>query len=297
MDNDDLPVGRILNRREVLALLGAAGVALLAGCSIGADDEPPATATTQVGTTGATATPPSAAATATTSATQTPAAAAPATESSTGAVTTAATDATAPLPACIVSPALTEGPYYVDDDALNRSDIRSDPASGVVSEGTPLELVLRAWQVGSGGCSALAGAVVDVWHCDALGVYSGVSDPGFDTLEQRFLRGYQVTDADGTARFTTIYPGWYPGRAVHIHFKVRGDAGSGQSFEFTSQLFFDEAVTDQVHAQEPYAGKGYRTLLNAGDGIYQQSGGQLTLATTATDAGYTATFDIGVQLS
>jgi protocatechuate 3,4-dioxygenase beta subunit len=144
------------------------------------------------------------------------------------------------------------------------------------------------------GCSPLSGALVDVWHCDALGVYSGVTDRSFDTSEQQFLRGYQVTDANGVAQFVTIYPGWYPGRTVHIHFKIRTDPDAAQGYEFTSQLFFDEALSDQIHAQEPYASKGYRNTLNANDNIFSL---ELLLTAVPDGSGYTATFDVGLDLS
>jgi protocatechuate 3,4-dioxygenase beta subunit len=136
---------------------------------------------------------------------------------------------------------------------------------------------------------------VDVWHCDALGVYSDVSDAGFNTVGKKYLRGYQVTDANGVARFTTIYPGWYSGRTVHIHFKIRSSASSTSAYEFTSQLFFDDNLTDQVHAQSPYASKGQRDTRNANDGIYRQGGAQLVLDVTASGGGYAATFDIALQ--
>ena len=252
-DNDDRMVGRILSRREVLALFGAAGVTLLVGC-----------APTQ-------------------SASETPTAAASQATAATGAeiATTGA------APACVVRPEVTEGPYYVDED-LNRSDIRSDPTSGAVKEGTPLLLTFNVSQVGSNGCVPLEGAKVEIWHCDAAGVYSDVSDPGFDTSGQKFLRGYQMTDAQGMAAFTTIYPGWYSGRTVHIHFKIHPDANS----EFTSQLFFDDALTDQVFTQEPYASKGQRNTLNSNDNIYEEL---LLLPTTPADQGYASVFDIGLQ--
>jgi protocatechuate 3,4-dioxygenase beta subunit len=118
-------------------------------------------------------------------------------------------------------------PYFVDNQ-LNRSDIRIDPSDGSVKEGAPLRLAFQVSDVSANACSPLAGAQVDVWHCDALGVYSGVSDPGFDTSGQLWLRGYQVTDESGYCEFTTIYPGWYSGRAVHIHFKIRTDPYSNQ---------------------------------------------------------------------
>jgi protocatechuate 3,4-dioxygenase beta subunit len=103
-------------------------------------------------------------------------------------------------PPCVVRPELTEGPYFVDDQ-LNRSDIRSEPSDGSVSEGLPLMLAFSVAQLGT-TCTPLGGATVDVWHCDALGVYSGVTDAalGFDTVGLKFLRGYQVTDATGGAR-------------------------------------------------------------------------------------------------
>jgi protocatechuate 3,4-dioxygenase beta subunit len=192
-------------------------------------------------------------------------------------------------PSCIVRPEVTEGPYYVAED-LVRSDIRSDPATGAIKDGAPLTLTFNVSQIGSGACTPLEGATVEVWHCDAAGLYSDVSDPQFNTKGQQFLRGAQVTDADGTATFTTIYPGWYAGRAVHIHFKIRPDANA----VFTSQLFFDDALSDQVFAQAPYASKGRRNTLNSRDGIYQD---ELLLTVTQADQGYAATFPIGVDLS
>ncbi|MCC5645158.1 intradiol ring-cleavage dioxygenase [Nostoc sp. CHAB 5824] len=199
------------------------------------------------------------------------------------------------LPACIVTPEQTEGPYFVDEK-LNRSDIRSDPADGSVKNGVPLQLTLRISQIGNTDCTPRAGAIVDIWHCDALGVYSDVADPDFSTIGKKFLRGYQVTGANGTVQFTTIYPGWYQGRTVHIHFKVRTDAPSAQSYEFTSQLYFDDLITDQVHTQTPYASKGQRKLKNAEDGIFQDGGEQMLLKLTKTSLGYAATFDIGLQM-
>jgi protocatechuate 3,4-dioxygenase beta subunit len=162
-----------------------------------------------------------------------------------------------------------------------------------VKDGTPLRLLFVVSQIGNNSCNVLEGATVDVWHCDALGVYSDVQDPGFNTQGTKFLRGYQTTDVSGRAEFLTIYPGWYQGRTVHIHFKIR----TADGYDFTSQLFFDDAFSDQVFTQEPYASKGDRGIRNANDGIYQQNGSQLTLMPTTEDNGYTATFDIGLQLS
>jgi len=201
---------------------------------------------------------------------------------------------TALLPECVVRPEQMEGPYFVEEK-LNRSDIRSDPANGVVKAGVPLLLAINVSRIAGGACSPIAGAQVDLWHCDGLGVYSDVTDPGFSTVGQKFLRGYQVTDAAGTARFTTIYPGWYPGRAVHIHFKVRTDPTAARGFEFTSQLYFDDALTDVVHTRAPYASKGRRNMKNSDDQIFSRGGEQLMLAATGSDQGYAATFDIGLQ--
>ncbi|MGB3138331.1 MAG: hypothetical protein WBB18_16100, partial [Nodosilinea sp.] len=111
-------------------------------------------------------------------------------------------------PACTVRPQQTEGPFFVDE-GLSRSDIRSDPAMGAVKPGVPLTLQFQVSQVGNDNCMPLAGAVVDVWHCDATGVYSDVADRRASTVGQKFLRGSQVTNADGIVEFITIYPGWY----------------------------------------------------------------------------------------
>jgi len=184
LDDDDIPVGRVLSRREVLAVfgLGSVSVAALAACGPSALSSAGATPTS----------------------------------AATAAVATAS--ALAALPACVAVPELTEGPYYIDG-ALERSDIRTDSADGAASEGVPLTLNWVVSTVDGDGCLPLEGAVVDVWHCDAEGVYSGVTERGFDTTGHDFLRGVQRTDAEGRAAFQTIYPGWYQGRAVHIHFR------------------------------------------------------------------------------
>lgn len=200
-----------------------------------------------------------------------------------------------PTPVCVVRPEQTEGPYFVDE-RLNRSDIRSDPADGRVRPGTPLTLTLAISRLGAGDCRPLAGAQVDIWHCDALGVYSDVRDPGFNTIGQKFLRGYRITDARGEAKFLTIYPGWYEGRTVHIHVKIRAAPQAGRSFEFTSQMYFDDGLSNRVYVDAPYATKGKRTARNQDDRIFRRGGDQLMLAPTATADGYVATFAIGLQL-
>lgn len=196
--------------------------------------------------------------------------------------------------ACVVTPALTEGPYFVDE-RLNRSDLRSDPSTGAVKAGVPLNLTLRLMQVSSAGaCAPLAGALVDMWHCDATGLYSDVSAQR--TVGQRFLRGYQVSSAEGQVQFLTIYPGWYQGRAVHIHFKARTNPAGSSGLEVTSQMFFDEALTDAVHAQSPYNTRGRRDTTNSADGIFRGGGTQLVVPLSASGAGYGATLGVGVRL-
>jgi protocatechuate 3,4-dioxygenase beta subunit len=196
---------------------------------------------------------------------------------------------------CIVTPDQTEGPYFVEE-RLNRSDIRVDPSTGAVKAGVPLSLTLRLSRVSAGVCTPLAGTLIDVWHCDALGMYSDVRDGRFNTVGQKFLRGYQVSDASGMVTFQTIYPGWYTGRAVHIHFKARTNPAGSRGREFTSQLYFDEAITDAVHANAPYNSKGRRNTLNATDRTYRAGGRQLTMPLLKQGSGYATTFDIGVQL-
>lgn len=197
-------------------------------------------------------------------------------------------------PSCVVRPEQTEGPYFVDE-RLNRSDIRTDPTDGQVKPGTPLALTLLVSRLNAGDCQPLPGAQVDIWHCDALGVYSDVQDPSFNTIGRKFLRGYQVTDTRGEARVVTVYPGWYPGRTIHIHFKIRTAPVAHRSFEFTSQLYFDDELTDRVHAEPPYASNGQRTARNQHDWIYRRGGDRLMLAPTAAAKGYAASFAIGLQ--
>lgn len=215
---------------------------------------------------------------------------------STSGLPTPAIPAQFSLPSCIVRPEQTLGPYFVDE-MLNRSDITSDPLDGSVKEGMPLQLVFNVYRLDGSSCTALAGATVDIWHCDAAGIYSDVEDPGFNTRGQRFLRGYQLTDLEGRAEFATIFPGWYQGRTVHIHFKIRTADSSQQAYDFTSQIYFDDSLTDEVHAQPPYASKGQRTVRNDGDGIYRNAGDQLTLEANRSGDGYAGTFNIGLEMT
>ncbi|MFQ3617047.1 MAG: intradiol ring-cleavage dioxygenase [Cyanobacteriota bacterium] len=206
---------------------------------------------------------------------------------------------------CIVRPQQTAGPFFVDTQ-LNRADLRTDPATGRISSGVPLGLLFQVFQVGSlqpegpRMCTPLPNAVVDVWHCDAAGVYSGVRDRQSDTTGQAFLRGYQRTDQNGVAEFRTIYPGWYPGRTVHIHFKIRTASPSGAiaplGYEFTSQIYFDDAMTDRIHRQTPYIDRGQRAQRNHQDALFQFGGAQLLMSMVPAERGYFGRFAIGLEI-
>lgn len=249
LDEDDWPIGRVLSRREVLALIGAGSGTLLLSACVPTSNEAASDLT-------------------------------------------AINETNASLPAgCVVRPKLTEGPVFVDDD-LNRSDVRSDPSNGAISEGTQLDLTFSVSRIANGTCMPLADAQVDIWQCDANGIYSDTSELGMDTVGQKFLRGHQSTNENGIAHFTTIYPGWYEGRAVHIHIKIRTEDG----YDFTSQVFFEDTLTDEVFAQAPYNSRGERLLRNDDDGIFEESGGQMTLAIERIDSGYASSFIVALDL-
>ena len=144
----------------------------------------------------------------------------------------------------------TAGPFYFEVDRV-RSDIREG------HDGAPLRLGVRVRDL-SNGCDPIPNAVVDVWHCDATGSYS---EPG-----ETYLRGLQVTNSDGIAEFTTIYPGWYPGRTVHIHAKVHLDKRT----VLTTQFYFDDDFTDRVFSLEPYASDTGRDAFNDSDPLYER---------------------------
>jgi protocatechuate 3,4-dioxygenase beta subunit len=264
LDDDDRPIGRWLSRREVLALFGVGGVAVVAAaCAPGSSAAPSAiSAPAGSGSASPTAAPSAA----------------------------ASASAVAEVPQCVVIPELTEGPYYVDT-GLERSDIRPDTTTGETVPGATLTLTWYVSRLESDACVPVEGAVVDLWHCDALGTYSGVSGDTGD-----FLRGVQRTGADGKAVFTTVYPGWYQGRAVHAHFKVRLDPDASSGLEATSQLFFDDEVSRQLFAStEPYSQKGEQDQSNETDGIFQQSEGTTLLDVQPSGDGYAATFSVALQ--
>jgi len=188
--------------------------------------------------------------------------------------------------ACPVTPAETEGPYWVDE-LLNRSDITVDPGDASARPGVPLTLRIRVLRADA-SCAPAAGVQVDIWHCDAIGLYS--DEAANNTIGKKFLRGYQISDASGAVQFTTIYPGWYSGRTIHIHFRIRTVNGATN---FTSQLFFDDTVSNQVLGQSPYNTRGTRDTNNANDNIYNAA----TLMTISGDvtAGFAGTFDVALN--
>jgi len=239
-DSDDQQIGSILSRRRALKLFGLGSAALtLSACGVAS------TPSTTTGSTGQTGT---------------------GTSTATGTVS------------CVVKPTATEGPFWVDEK-LNRSDIRADTGTGTIKAGVPLTLPIQIASYAAGGCTPLSGVMVDIWHADADGIYSDASGAGNpNTRGQNFLRGAQLTDAQGKVSFTTIYPGWYAGRAVHIHYRVRTLDSSGQVVKnFTSQFFFPESVTDAAFTASPYNTRGQRSTINSTDNIYGNVGDTMLL--------------------
>ena len=190
---------------------------------------------------------------------------------------------------CVLAPEVTEGPYWVDVRE-KRSDVRAGQA------GAPLTLDLYVYR-SDDSCEPEQGAVVDIWHCNASGLYSDEAANG--TTGQTWLRGYQETDAAGHVQFTTIYPGWYSGRTVHIHVRVRTFSGSSTTYNFTTQIFFNEENSAAVFATSPYSSRSGRDTTNEEDMIYQQEvkAGNVLMPTLSgsPSAGYTGTVGIGLS--
>jgi protocatechuate 3,4-dioxygenase beta subunit len=183
---------------------------------------------------------------------------------------------------CVLTPELTEGPYYIPNEKLRRNI--TDGHSG-----TPLFLQLAV--VDASTCKPIKGAAVDIWHADAAGTYSGF---GAGSASRTFMRGIQKTDAHGTATFHSVYPGWYHGRSVHIHVKVhvRGRV------VHTGQLFFSDALTDRVYRNAPYNKRPNRTTRNANDSIFVNGGRKSILSVRRRDTGgYLGKITMGVHRS
>jgi len=184
---------------------------------------------------------------------------------------------------CTLTPETTEGPYWVDERSK-----RSDVTEGEV--GVPLTLELGVYGADA-ACSPYSGAVLDIWQANALGLYSGQPEqPRADTGGQTFLRGCQVSGNDGTVVFRTIYPGWYEGRALHIHVRIRAFAETEMTFTFTTQLFFPEEANAAVLSTDPYNQRSEPDTTNATDSIFVP---ELIAATEgAPDHGFTARFRV-----
>lgn len=185
---------------------------------------------------------------------------------------------------CWVTPEGDEGPFYLDSPA--RSDIRESKT------GVPFTLAIT---VIDSNCNPVPDVLVDVWHCDKDGAYSGVRIGLPPILGQSFLRGTQTTDAAGGVRFTSIYPGWYTNRATHVHFKVRA---AGVTYR-TAQFCFPEAVNDAVYASALYAARGSNPRSNTQDPEFgSPAPPHLTVSLTGDVAnGYAGTFSVGLDAS
>jgi protocatechuate 3,4-dioxygenase beta subunit len=180
---------------------------------------------------------------------------------------------------CVLTPEQTEGPYYIPGEKLRR-DITEGKA------GVPLLLRLKV--VDASTCRPIKGAAVDIWHADALGVYSGF---GSGARSRTFMRGIQRTDRNGLARFRSVYPGWYQGRTVHIHVMVHV-AGN---VVHTGQLYFPDRVTDKVFRRRPYSRRPRRTTRNATDFVFSQGGRRSLLGLRKVGSAYVASLTMGVN--
>jgi protocatechuate 3,4-dioxygenase beta subunit len=172
----------------------------------------------------------------------------------------------------------------------NPAFVRQDITEG--KSGLPLTLALTIVNVNK-SCAAVTNASVEVWQCDAAGNYSEYSQPGYDGTGQTFLRGVQLTDSSGRVTFRTIYPGWYMGRATHIHIEVFVNGAAVK----TTQMAFPEDVSSGVYRTGVYASHGQNTTSNSGDNVFSD-GTQSELATLSGDtiSGYTATLSIGISV-
>ena len=187
---------------------------------------------------------------------------------------------------CTLTPETTEGPYWVDN-RLRRTDITEDQA------GVPLKLVLSVYEAAE-ACNPYSGGVVDIWQANALGLYSDEPEqPRADTGGQTFLRGCQISGDDGRVEFQTIYPGWYEGRTLHIHVRVRTFAEDETTFIFTTQIFFDEKINAAVLATSPYNQRPERDTTNATDSIFLP---ELIAKTDGKpEQGLSSAFDMGLR--
>jgi protocatechuate 3,4-dioxygenase beta subunit len=193
--------------------------------------------------------------------------------------------------ACAVAPEETAGPYPDRIGMVNNSSyFRQDVTEG--KSGIPLMLTLTVVNVRT-GCTGVAGANVEIWQCDAVGNYSEYAQPGYDGTSQTFLRGVQTADANGRVTFRTIYPGWYAGRATHIHVEVFVNG----TVVKTTQIAFPEDVSSAVYRTSVYSSHGQNTTSNAQDNVFSDgTSGEMAALSGDTTSGYTATLTIGVSV-
>lgn len=205
---------------------------------------------------------------------------------------------TTSAPDCVLTPEQEEGPFYIDFARVRQDIVEDRP-------GVPLALTVAV--VDSNTCKPIRNAAVDVWHCDALGIYSG--EPSEGSVGKAFLRGIQLTDGNGQVKFATIYPGQYPGRTTHIHVKVHvgGQRGkgtySGGHVSHTGQLFTNDRNDAEVFALAPYSRNPTRLTPRGDDFIFRDQHGsssELALASAGTSlarGGLTAKVTLGVDPS
>ena len=193
-----------------------------------------------------------------------------------------------------------EGPYFVDDSAsgYNRTKIVSNLDGSSTQTGVPFALTLYVYDA-KNSCAAMQNVQIDIWHCNASGVYS--AEASESTTGQTWLRGYQLTDSNGMVQFTTIIPGWYSGRTTHIHLRLRSTYNSASTGgDNTMQLFFDQTLVDTLATTvTPYSSEGKNPTTNASDRVYsqQEKGTTLMSLTGSTAAGYAATAKVYLPIS
>jgi protocatechuate 3,4-dioxygenase beta subunit len=202
---------------------------------------------------------------------------------------------------CTATPEGEIGPYFADDSAagFDRSDIVSDLDGTRTQTGIPLVLTVTVIDT-ENGCVPYANAQVDIWHCNAAGVYSDEESEGTDT--ESWLRGYQLTDVNGRVTFTTIIPGWYAGRTTHIHLRVRSTystASSTTDGTNTTQLFFEQTLIDDLATSvAPYSSQGQNPTTNATDHVYNgETNGANVLTLAGDTSGYTTSITIGLPIT
>ncbi len=270
-------IEKLLSRRRALGLLGGAvGGITLAGCS-GGSSEVDATTSSSSGSGSSSS-------------------------SSSGSGSSSSSSSGGSSASCALTPEGEVGPYFTDDSAsgYNRSDIRSNLDGSSTQSGIPLTLHLYVYDFDN-NCAAMSGVQVDIWHCNASGVYSNESVES--TLGQSWLRGYQVTDSSGAVTFKTIVPGWYQGRTTHIHLRLRSSYNSSASLtdgSNTTQLFFPQLLVDSIDTTvSPYSSEGKNNTTNVGDHVYTgETHAKMEMVLSGDSSnGYVASFVIGLPIT